>query len=187
MAINISVRALCVPVRHDLDGGSHRGQHTRWLPSLSALQAELLLNDDGLGGVQRRIAEAIPRWTARRLARASGSSVSWMAPATSATDARWPDCRARRSWLQQATFELHPAVREQVGLGPAVKQLTDLYRSAFGYQVLPPILVQYVVGSTPSFPVWFRELLSNVVQHSRLPPPDSSGSPTKKYVLDVAD
>lgn len=69
--------------------------------------------------------------------------------------------------LRQATFELHPAVLEQVGLGPAVEQLAGFTAQRSGIEVSTDI--DYPIRNEID-PIVFgvaRELLSNVVRHSR--------------------
>lgn len=69
--------------------------------------------------------------------------------------------------LRQATFELHPAVLEQVGLGAAVQQLAEFTAQRCGVEIITDI--DYAARSDID-PVVFgvvRELLSNVVQHAR--------------------
>lgn len=68
--------------------------------------------------------------------------------------------------LRQATFELHPAVLEQVGLGAAVQQLAEFTAQRSGIGITTDI--DYSTRSDID-PVMFgvvRELLSNVVQHA---------------------
>lgn len=68
--------------------------------------------------------------------------------------------------LRQATFELHPAVLEQVGLGAAVQQLAEFTAQRSGIDITTDI--DYSARSDID-PVMFgvvRELLSNVVQHA---------------------
>jgi two-component system NarL family sensor kinase len=69
--------------------------------------------------------------------------------------------------LRQATFELHPAVLEQVGLGAAVQQLAEFTAGRSGIEISTDI--EYSTRSEID-PIVFgvvRELLSNIVQHSR--------------------
>lgn len=69
--------------------------------------------------------------------------------------------------LRQATFELHPAVLEQVGLGAAVQQLAEFTAQRCGIDISTEI--EYS-GRRDIDAVVFgvaRELLSNVVQHAR--------------------
>jgi two-component system NarL family sensor kinase len=69
--------------------------------------------------------------------------------------------------LREATFELHPAVLEQVGLAAAVEQLATFTARRSGIAITTDI--DYPTRSTVD-PILFgaaRELLSNVVRHSR--------------------
>jgi two-component system, NarL family, sensor kinase len=68
--------------------------------------------------------------------------------------------------LREATFELHPAVLEQVGLGAAVEKLATFTADRAGITVTTDI--DYPCRN-PTDPMVFgvaRELLSNVVRHS---------------------
>lgn len=69
--------------------------------------------------------------------------------------------------LRQATFELHPAVLEQVGLGAAVQQLAEFTAQRSGIEISTDI--DYSGRSAIDAVVFgvVRELLSHVVQHSR--------------------
>ena len=82
--------------------------------------------------------------------------------------------------LRQATFELHPSVLEQVGLGAAVEQLAAFTAQRSGIEVSTEI--DYPIRNSID-PIVFgvvRELLSNVVHHSRPGMRRSrSGSPIK--------
>ncbi|POY06879.1 histidine kinase, partial [Mycobacterium kansasii] len=90
--------------------------------------------------------------------------------------------------LRQATFELHPAVLEQVGLGAAVEQLAASTAQRSGIKVSTDI--DYPVRNEID-PVMFgvaRELLSNVVRHSRARNASVNlGITDGICVLDVAD
>jgi len=69
--------------------------------------------------------------------------------------------------LRQATFELHPAVLERVGLGAAVQQLVTFTAQRSGIEISTDI--DYPTRSAID-PIMFgaaRELLSNIAQHSR--------------------
>ena len=69
--------------------------------------------------------------------------------------------------LRQATFELHPAVLERVGLRAAVQQLAAYAAERSGIQISADI--DYPIRSAID-PIMFgvvRELLSNIVRHSR--------------------
>jgi two-component system NarL family sensor kinase len=69
--------------------------------------------------------------------------------------------------LREATFELHPAVLEQVGLAAAVEQLAAFTARRSGIAITTDI--DYPNGSSVDAIVFgvARELLSNVVRHSR--------------------
>jgi two-component system NarL family sensor kinase len=69
--------------------------------------------------------------------------------------------------LRQATFELHPAVLEQVGLGPAVEQLVALTAKRTGIEISSGI--EYPIRNEIDSMVFgvVRELLSNVARHSK--------------------
>lgn len=69
--------------------------------------------------------------------------------------------------LREATFELHPAVLEQVGVGAAVEQLAASSATRSGIEISAD--ADYPVR-TPVDTIVFgvaRELLSNVVRHSK--------------------
>lgn len=75
-------------------------RHTRSVAGLSALREELLAQTMTASEVlQRRIAEAIHDGPLQDVlaARQELIELDAVTPATSASDARWPDCRARRS------------------------------------------------------------------------------------------
>ncbi|MGB9304027.1 MAG: ATP-binding protein, partial [Mycobacterium sp.] len=90
--------------------------------------------------------------------------------------------------LRQATFELHPAVLEEVGLGPAVEQLAAHTAKRSGIKITAD--VDYSIRS-PIDPIVFgvvRELLSNVVRHSGATHASVTLATTDGVcVLDVAD
>jgi two-component system NarL family sensor kinase len=90
--------------------------------------------------------------------------------------------------LRQATFELHPAVLEQVGLGAAVEQLAGFTAKRSGIKVSTDI--DFPIRSEID-PIVFgvvRELLSNVVHHSRAKHASVAlGITDERCVLNVAD
>lgn len=57
--------------------------------------------------------------------------------------------------LRQATFELHPAVLEQVGLSAAVEQLAAFTGIAPASRSSPTSIIRCETRSTPSCSVWF--------------------------------
>jgi two-component system NarL family sensor kinase len=69
--------------------------------------------------------------------------------------------------LRQATFQLHPAVLEQVGLAAAVQQLASDTAQRSGIEVSTDIDYPIRNEIDPMVFGAVRELLSNVVQHSR--------------------
>ncbi len=90
--------------------------------------------------------------------------------------------------LRQATFELHPAVLEQVGLGPAVKQLAASTAQRSGIKISTDIDYPIRSGIDPIVFGVVRELLSNVVRHSGATTASVRlGITDEKCVLDVAD
>ncbi len=68
--------------------------------------------------------------------------------------------------LRQATFELHPAVLEQVGLGAAVQQLAEFTAERSGIEIATDIDYSARNAIDPVVFAMVRELLSNVVRHS---------------------
>ncbi|NKE27691.1 sensor histidine kinase, partial [Mycobacterium tuberculosis] len=89
---------------------------------------------------------------------------------------------------RQATFELHPAVLEQVGLGPAVKQLAASTAQRSGIKISTDIDYPIRSGIDPIVFGVVRELLSNVVRHSGATTASVRlGITDEKCVLDVAD
>jgi two-component system NarL family sensor kinase len=90
--------------------------------------------------------------------------------------------------LRQATFELHPAVLEQVGLGAAVEQLARFTAGRSGIDVATDI--EYSIRNAID-PIMFgvaRELLSNVEQHSQARHASVTlGITDGSCVLDVCD
>ncbi|KAA1251505.1 sensor histidine kinase [Mycobacterium simiae] len=145
-------------------------RHVRSVAGLSALREELLAQTMTASEVlQRRIAEAIHDGPLQDVLAARQEVVE--------LKTAWPeDDRVQRALaglhtaserLRQATFELHPAVLEQVGLGAAVEQLAALTARRSGIEISTDI--DYPIRSEID-PIVFgvaRELLSNVAQHSR--------------------
>jgi two-component system NarL family sensor kinase len=68
--------------------------------------------------------------------------------------------------LREATFELHPAVLEQVGLGAAVEKLATFTAERAGITVTTDIDCPSRSATDPMVFGVVRELLSNVVRHS---------------------
>lgn len=145
-------------------------RHTRSVAGLSTLREELLAQTMTASDVeQRRISESIHDGPLQDILAVRQELVE--------LDAALPgDDRVARAMaglqlaserLRQATFELHPAVLEQVGLAAAVQQLATVTAERSGIEIQTDI--DYPIRSEID-PVVFgavRELLSNVVQHSR--------------------
>lgn len=144
-------------------------RHTRSVAGLSALREELLAQTMNASDVsQRRISEFIHDGPLQDILAVRQELVELDA----AVDG---DERVGRALaglqmaserLRQATFELHPAVLEQVGLGAAVQQLAEFTAQRSGIDITTDI--EYSTRSDID-PVMFgvvRELLSNVVQHA---------------------
>ncbi|MEE3066971.1 MAG: ATP-binding protein [Actinomycetota bacterium] len=68
--------------------------------------------------------------------------------------------------LREATFELHPAVLEQVGLGAAVEKLAVLTAERAGITIATDVDHPDRTATDPMVFGVVRELLSNVVRHS---------------------
>lgn len=144
-------------------------RHTRSVAGLSALREELLAQTMNASDVsQRRISEFIHDGPLQDILAVRQELVE--------LDAAFDgDERIGRALaglqnaserLRQATFELHPAVLEQVGLGAAVQQLAEFTAQRSGIDITTDI--DYSTRSDID-PVMFgvvRELLSNVVQHA---------------------
>ncbi|WP_158018243.1 sensor histidine kinase [Mycobacterium basiliense] len=145
-------------------------RHVRSVAGLSALREALLAQTMTASEVlQRRISESIHDGPLQDVLVARQELIELQAV--------WPDdervnralagLQSASERLRQATFELHPAVLEQVGLGAAVEQLAAFTARRSGIKVTTNI--DYPIRSEVD-PIVFgvaRELLSNVVQHSR--------------------
>lgn len=76
--------------------------------------------------------------------------------------------RGATAQMREATFELHPAVLAGAGLARALTQLADATAARAGISITTDI--DQHAGPDPSDPILFgvaRELLSNVVRHSK--------------------
>lgn len=69
--------------------------------------------------------------------------------------------------LRTATFELHPAVLDQLGLAAAVTKLASVTAESSGVKIATDIDYRYRNGIDPIVFGVARELLANVVRHSR--------------------
>jgi two-component system, NarL family, sensor kinase len=166
-------------------------RHTRSVAGLSALREELLAetmtaSDD----LQRRVSESIHDGPLQDVPVVRQELVELDAalPGDERVQRALAGLQAASDRLRQATFELHPAVLEQVGLGAAVEQLAAFTAQRSGIEVSTD--VDYPIRS-PIDPIIFgvvRELLSNVVRHSRARHASVSlGITDEKCVLDVVD
>jgi two-component system NarL family sensor kinase len=160
------------------------------IAKLTASREALLADTMTASEAQRRqISESIHDGPLQDVLAARRDIVDYLKQAPAAeldgTVASLQDASAR---LRDVTFELHPAVLEQVGLGAAVEKLASLTADRSGITITTDIEYR---GRNAIDPMAFgvvRELLSNVVRHS-----DASHSSVKIAVtddvccLDVAD
>jgi two-component system, NarL family, sensor kinase len=145
-------------------------RHTRSVAGLSALREELLAQTMSASeDMQRRISETIHDGPLQDILVVRQEMVELKAafPDDERVARALAGLHAASQSLRQATFELHPAVLEQVGLGAAVQQLAVYTAERSGIDVSTD--VDYPVRNEID-PIMFgvvRELLSNVVHHSR--------------------
>ncbi|QLL06835.1 sensor histidine kinase [Mycobacterium vicinigordonae] len=144
-------------------------RHVRSVAGLSALREELLAQTmTASEELQRRISEAIHDGPLQDVlvARQELVELSLDDPDDERVSRALSGLHSASERLRQATFELHPAVLEQVGLGAAVEQLAGFTAKRSGIEVSTDI--DYPVRNEID-PIVFaaaRELLSNVVRHS---------------------
>ena len=145
-------------------------RHARSVAGLSALREELLAQTMSASDVsQRRISESIHDGPLQDILAVRQELVELNAalPGDERVGRALAGLQAASQRLREATFELHPAVLEQVGLGAAVQQLASHTGQRSGIEISTDI--DYPVRSAID-PIVFgvvRELLSNVVQHSQ--------------------
>ncbi|OBF18861.1 histidine kinase [Mycobacterium kubicae] len=145
-------------------------RHVRTIAGLSALREELLAQTMSASeDLQRRISEAIHDGPLQDVLAVRQEVVELQTadPDDERIARALTGLQSASERLRQATFELHPAVLEQVGLGAAVAQLAAATAQRSGIEVTTDI--DYPVRD-PVDPIAFgvvRELLSNVVRHSR--------------------
>lgn len=145
-------------------------RHTHSYAALSALREELLAQTmTASEELQRRISESIHDGALQDVlvARQELIELQLDAPEDERVERALAGLQSASERLRQATFELHPAVLEQVGLGAAVEQLAGFTAKRSGIEVSTDI--DYPVRNEID-PIVFgvaRELLSNVVHHSR--------------------
>lgn len=166
-------------------------RHTRSVAGLSALREELLAQTMTASEVlQRRIAEAIHDGPLQDVlaARQELIELDAVTPGDERVGRALAGLQSASERLRQATFELHPAVLEQVGLGPAVKQLAASTAQRSGIKISTDIDYPIRSGIDPIVFGVVRELLSNVVRHSGATTASVRlGITDEKCVLDVAD
>lgn len=144
-------------------------RHTRSVAGLSALREELLAQTMNASDVsQRRISEFIHDGPLQDILAVRQELVELDAvlDGDERVGRALAGLQTASERLRQATFELHPAVLEQVGLGAAVQQLAEFTAQRSGIDITTDI--EYSTRSAVD-PVMFgvvRELLSNVVQHA---------------------
>lgn len=145
-------------------------RHTRSVAGLSALREELLAQTmTAADESQRRISEFIHDGPLQDIlaVRQELDELKVAFAGDGRVDRALAGLKSASERLRQATFELHPAVLEQVGLGAAVQQLATFTAQRAGIDIATDI--DYPLRSEID-PVVFgvaRELLSNVVQHAR--------------------
>jgi two-component system, NarL family, sensor kinase len=166
-------------------------RHTRAVAGLSALREELLAQTMTASDVwQRRISETIHDGPLQDILVVRQEIVELKAafPGDERVERALAGLHAASRSLRQATFELHPAVLEQVGLGAAVQQLATYTEQRSGIEVGTDI--DYPVRNEID-PIVFgavRELLSNVVHHSRAQHASVTlGVTADRCVLNVVD
>ncbi|OBK18807.1 sensor histidine kinase [Mycobacterium asiaticum] len=166
-------------------------RHTHSIAGLSALREELLAQTmTASEDLQRRISESIHDGALQDVLAARQELVELQLedPDDDRVGRALAGLQTASERLRQATFELHPAVLEQVGLAAAVQQLAGFTAARSGIEVATDI--DYPIRSDVD-PIMFgvvRELLSNVVHHARA----RHASVTLRIngqscVLDVAD
>ena len=145
-------------------------RHARSVAGLSALREELLAQTmTASDETQRRISESIHDGPLQDVLVARQELVELDAalPGDERVGRALKALQTASERLRNATFELHPAVLAEVGLGPAVAQLATFTAKRSGIEVSTDI--DYPIRSDID-PIMFgvaRELMSNVVHHSR--------------------
>lgn len=145
-------------------------RHTRSVAGLSVLREELLAQTMTAQDVlQRRISEAIHDGPLQDIlaVRQELVELETMLPGDERVERALAGLQAASQSLRQATFELHPAVLEQVGLGAAVHQLASDAADRSGIEISTDIDYPDRNEIDPIVFGVVRELVSNVVQHSQ--------------------
>jgi len=145
-------------------------RRVRSVAGLSALREELLAQTMTATEVlQRRISEAIHDGPLQDVlvARQELVELETAAPGDERVGHALVALQSASERLRQATFELHPAVLAQVGLGAAVQQLATFTAARSGIEITTDIDYQVRSANDPIIFGVARELLSNVVRHSQ--------------------
>ena len=145
-------------------------RHTRSIAGLSALREELLAQTMTASDVeQRRISESIHDGPLQDILAVRQELVELDAaiPGDERVGRSLAGLQTASERLRQATFELHPAVLEQVGLAAAVQQLATFAARRSGIEISTDIDYPIRCDIDPVVFGVVRELLSNVVQHSQ--------------------
>lgn len=165
--------------------------HIRSVAGLSVLREELLAQTMTASEVlQRRISEAIHDGPLQDVLAARQDLLELDAafPGDERVAHALTGLQAASERLRQATFELHPSVLEQVGLGAAVEQLAASTAQRAGIKIDTDISYPIRHAIDPIVFGVARELLSNVAQHSRARTASVRlGVTDQTCVLDVAD
>jgi two-component system NarL family sensor kinase len=166
-------------------------RHARAIAGLSALREELLAQTMTATDVlQRRISEAIHDGPLQDVlaVRQELVELKHAFPGDERVERALAGLHTASQSLRQATFELHPAVLEQAGLGAAVQELASYTQRRSGIEVSTDI--DYPVRDENDRIVFgvVRELLSNIVHHSKAKHASVTlGVNEHKCVLDVTD
>ncbi|SON60720.1 putative sensor histidine kinase NarS [Mycobacterium simulans] len=166
-------------------------RRVRSVADLSAMREALLAQTmTATELLQRRISEAIHDGPLQDvlLARQELVELDTAAPGDERVERALVALQSASDRLRQATFELHPAVLEQVGLGAAVQQLAAFGAQQSGIDINTEI--DYPIRSAIDNIMFgvVRELLSNVVHHSQAKHASVTlGIADGNCVLDVAD
>lgn len=145
-------------------------RHARSVAGLSALREELLAETmTASEELQRRISESIHDGALQDVLAARQELVELRLefPDDERVERALAGLQSASERLRQATFELHPAVLEEVGLGAAVEQLAGFTAKRSGIKVTTDVDYPIRSGNDPIVFGVVRELLSNVVHHSR--------------------
>ncbi|HYO02786.1 MAG TPA: ATP-binding protein [Mycobacterium sp.] len=166
-------------------------RHANAIAGLTALREDLLAETMTASEVlQRRVSESLHDGPLQDVlaARRELRELATTTP-SEALDRALAGLQDAAGQLREATFELHPAVLDKVGLGAAVEQLASFIADRSGIAIVTDI--DYPTRSSTVDPILFgvaRELLSNVVRHSQATDASVRLALTAKgYQLDVAD